>query len=126
MTERAPATGRETTRPSGSAGDHRDVVERGEHRRTASDPESRPEPYASGPTGPAPLATELRGDPGAEGDREAEGGTATGVVAGTAMGGPIGGVIGGVVGATIGSVADDDPGADAPGATAESTPGGDR
>ena len=43
--------------------------ERGRDERRAIDPAGRREPYVDGPTGPAPLATELRGDPGDEGDR---------------------------------------------------------
>lgn len=74
--------------------------------RTANDPAEREVPFVDGPTGPAPLATEYRGDPGGEGDRQAEGGAMGGALAGTAVGGPIGGVIGGVIGATIGSAAE--------------------
>jgi hypothetical protein len=70
-------------------------------------------PYAEGPTGSAPLATEYHGDPGAEGDRQAEGGAVGGVVAGTAVAGPVGGVIGGVVGATIGTAAEEGSDVDA-------------
>jgi hypothetical protein len=98
----------------------KDVVERGEHLRQPTHP-GRREPYVAGPTGPAPLASELRGDPGDEGDRSAEGGTAAGVVAGAAAAGPVGGVVGGVVGAVIGSAADEDADVDDPGRTAESS-----
>jgi hypothetical protein len=118
---------RDATRPAGTAGDDRDVVERGEHIRRADDPHGRPEPYVAGPTGVAPLSSELRGDPGDEGDREAEGGAAGGTLVGAALGGPVGAVVGGVGGAVIGSAADDDPGVDDPTATAESaTEGVDR
>jgi hypothetical protein len=114
---------RERTRDTDADRDaqpERDVVERGEHLRRPTHPGKR-EPYVAGPTGPAPLASELRGDPGEEGDRSAEGGTAAGVLAGTAVAGPVGGVIGGVVGATIGSAADEDAEIDDPGRTAESS-----
>jgi hypothetical protein len=119
MSERGP------TRPAGTAGDDRDVVERGEHLRRADDPHGRPEPYVTGPTGPAPLASELRGDPGAEGDRGAEGGAAAGTVVGAAVGGPIGAVVGGVGGTVVGGVADDESNSDDPNATAESSRGAD-
>jgi hypothetical protein len=102
-----------------------DVVERGEHLRTPTRPGER-EPYVAGPTGPAPLASELRGDPGSEDDRAAEGGTAAGVVGGAAVGGPVGAIVGGAIGATIGSAADDDAEVDDPGRTAESTRQGER
>ena len=72
----------------------------------AFDPAGRPEPYVDGPTGPAPLASELRGDPGEDGDRQGEGGAMGGALAGTAVAGPLGGLIGGVVGATIGTAAE--------------------
>jgi hypothetical protein len=81
--------------------------ERGVYEQRAVDPAGRPEPYVDGPTGPAPLATESRGDPGAEDDRRTEGGAAGGALAGTAVAGPVGGVVGGVVGATIGAAADE-------------------
>ena len=84
----------------------RDELERSHHEDPVTDPAGRPEPYVDGPTGPAPLASELRGDPGADGDRAAEGGAVGGVIAGTAAAGPLGGVVGGVVGATIGTAAD--------------------
>ena len=74
--------------------------------RRAEDPAGRPTPFVDGPTGPAPIATEYRGDPSAEGDRGGEHGAFGGFVAGTAVAGPVGGAIGGVVGATIGSAAE--------------------
>jgi len=74
--------------------------------RRAEDPAGRPTPFVDGPTGPSPIASELRGDPAAEGDRGGERGAFGGVVAGTAAAGPVGGVVGGVVGATIGSAAE--------------------
>lgn len=80
--------------------------ERSGLERLVADPAGRPEPYVQGPTGPTFGGSELRGDPGADGDRGAEGGALGGVIAGTAAAGPVGGVVGGVVGATIGSAAD--------------------
>ena len=97
----------------------KDVVERGEHLREPTHPGQR-EPYVAGPTGPAPLASELRGDPGGTGDRSAEGGTAAGVVGGAAVAGPVGAAVGGAVGAALGSAADEDADVDDPGRTAES------
>jgi hypothetical protein len=82
------------------------MSERSDREHPVQDPAGRPEPYVQGPTGPTFGASELRGDPGAEGDRGTEGGAVGGVIAGTAAAGPIGGAIGGVVGATIGSAAD--------------------
>lgn len=117
MSERDRKTGRQWVDVSEP---EKDVVERGEHLRRPTHPGQR-EPYVAGPTGPAPLATELRGDPGDEGDRAAEGGTATGIVAGAAAAGPVGAAVGGVVGATIGTAADEDEEVDDPGRTAESS-----
>jgi len=77
--------------------------ERGRDERRAIDPAGRPEPYVEGPTGPAPLATELRGDPGDEGDRRGEGGAAAGALTGMAVAGPVGGVVGAVAGGTLGT-----------------------
>ena len=76
--------------------------------REARDPAGRTKvTFVDGPTGPAPLATEFRGDPGHdEADRTAEGSAAGGALTGTALAGPLGGVVGGVVGATIGSAAE--------------------
>jgi hypothetical protein len=87
------------------AGEHQSEPERDLERR-AYDPGSREVPYVDGPTGPAPIASELRGDPGDEGDRQGEGGAMGGAVAGTAVAGPVGGVVGGVIGATIGTAAE--------------------
>ena len=86
--------------------DHPDRESREER---VEDPAGRPEPYVKGPTGSAPLATEFRGDPGAEGERGAEGGAAAGAVAGTSLAGPVGGVIGAMAGGALGTAADEDP-----------------
>ena len=88
-----------------------DEPERGPDERRAIDPAGRPEPYVEGPTGPAPLATELRGDPGDEGDRRGEGGAAAGALTGTAVAGPVGGVVGAVAGGALGT-ADEAAGSD--------------
>jgi hypothetical protein len=93
---------------SGGRGDA-DEPERGSNEHRVADPAGRTEPYVQGPTGPAPLATELRGDPGAEGDRQSQGGAAAGVIAGTAAAGPIGGVVGGLAGGAIGTASIDEP-----------------
>jgi hypothetical protein len=74
--------------------------------RRAHDPAEREVPFVDGPTGPAPLASELRGDPGDAGDRKGEGGAMAGALGGMAVGGPVGGAVGGVVGAVIGSAAE--------------------
>jgi hypothetical protein len=79
----------------------------------ASSPANHEAPLMDGPTGRAPLSSELVGDPGAEGDRKGEGGAMGGAIAGTAIAGPVGGVVGGVIGATIGSAAEVDTGAEA-------------
>jgi len=96
---------------AGGAGDI-DEPERGSNEERVVDPAGRPEPYVQGPTGPAPLATEMRGDPGAEGDRRSQGGAAGGAIAGTAVAGPIGGVVGGLAGGAIGTASIDEPGDD--------------
>lgn len=83
--------------------------ERGAYERRSEDPAGRITPFVDGPTGPSPLASELRGDPGAEGDRRGEGGAIGGAIGGTAVAGPVGGVVGAVVGAVVGSAQDDDP-----------------
>ena len=83
--------------------------ERGAYERRSADPAGRPVPFVDGPTGPAPLASELRGDPGEEGDRRGEGGALAGAVGGTAVAGPVGGAIGAVVGGVVGSAQDDGP-----------------
>lgn len=84
-----------------------DEPERGPGEQRVEDPAGRPEPYVSGPTGPAPVASELRGDPGAEGDRRGEGGALAGAITGTALAGPVGGVVGAVAGGTLGTVGDE-------------------
>jgi hypothetical protein len=76
------------------------------------DPAGRREPYVEGPTGPTPLASELRGDPGADGDRGGEGGAAGGALTGTALAGPVGGVVGALAGGAIGTASIDAPGED--------------
>jgi len=86
------------------AGEQREPERDLEHR--AYDPANREVPFVDGPTGPAPLASELRGDPGDDGDRQGEGGAMGGALAGTAVAGPVGGAIGGVIGATIGTAAE--------------------
>ena len=87
---------------------HEDNPDRTTADQTAT-PSNHEAPLVDGPTGRAPLSSELAGDPGAEGDRASEGGAMGGAVAGTAIAGPLGGVIGGVIGATIGSAAEADP-----------------
>ena len=86
-----------------------DEPERGREEAPVTDPAGRREPYVDGPTGPAPLASELRGDPGAEGDRRGEGGAVAGAIAGTSVAGPVGGVVGAVAGGALGSAGDEEP-----------------
>jgi hypothetical protein len=101
-----------TMRQSAGGAGNIDEPERGQDEQQVRDPAGRTEPYVEGPTGPAPLATELRGDPGADGERRSEGGAAAGAIAGTAVAGPIGGVVGGLAGGAIGSASIDEPGRD--------------
>jgi len=96
---------------AGGAGDI-DDPERGKDEDRVTDPAGRPEPYVDGPTGPAPLATELRGDPGGEGDRRGEGGAVAGAITGTTVAGPVGGVVGAMAGGAIGTASIDEPDAD--------------
>jgi hypothetical protein len=96
----------------------RDIVERGEHLREAARPGERSS-FVAGPTGSAPVASELRGDPGGGEGRAAEGGTAAGIVAGTAVAGPIGGLVAGAAGAAAGSATDNHAASDDPRETAE-------
>ncbi len=95
------------TRPDPHATGELHEPERGPGEHRVEDPAGRPEPYVMGPTGPAPVASELRGDPGSEGDRRGEGGAAAGALAGTAVAGPVGAVVGGVAGGALGSAADE-------------------
>jgi hypothetical protein len=44
--------------------------ERGMHEDQLADPAGRKVPFVEGPTGAAPLSSELRGDPGDPGDQE--------------------------------------------------------
>lgn len=97
---------------AGGAGDI-DDAERGKDEERVWDPAGRPEPYVAGPTGPAPVASELRGDPGAEGDRGSEGGAAAGAITGTSLAGPVGGVVGALAGGAIGTATIDDDESDA-------------
>lgn len=98
---------------AGGAGDIEEP-ERGSDAEVG-DPVDRGTPYVEGPTGSAPLSSELHGDPGAHGDRRSEGGAAAGAIAGTAVGGPIGGVVGGLAGGAIGTASVDAPATDADG-----------
>jgi hypothetical protein len=91
---------------AGGAGDI-DEPERGLDDQVTEDPAGRTEPYVQGPTGRAPVSSELRGDPGAEGDRQGEGGAVAGAIAGTSLAGPVGGVVGAVAGGALGAVADE-------------------
>ena len=111
---------------AGGAGGY-DEPERGPGEERVEDPAGRPEPYVKGPTGAAPLATELRGDPGDEGDRKGEGGAAAGAIAGTSLAGPVGGVVGAMAGGALGGAADDGPEHESLSEeAAESHPGDDR
>ena len=94
-----------------------DEIQASPHERRVEDAAGRRTPYVQGPTGPAPLATELHGDPGADGDRRGEGGAAAGALAGTAVSGPVGGVVGALAGGTLGTA--DDDGADVENADVE-------
>ena len=91
---------------AGGAGDV-DEPERGQDEAQVRDPAGRPEPYVDGPTGPAPVSSELHGDPGAEGDRGGEGGAVAGAIAGTSLAGPVGGVVGALAGGAIGTASVD-------------------
>lgn len=79
------------------------TAERGSQETISGDPMGRRVPFVEGPTGSAPLATELHGDPEAEGDRRSETGAVGGAIAGTAAAGPIGGMIGAVTGGVAGA-----------------------
>ena len=96
-----------TMRHSAGGAGNIEEPERGEDRQV-EDPLGRPEPYVKGPTGSAPLSSELRGDPGSEGDRGGEGGAAAGAITGTSLAGPVGGVVGALAGGAIGTASIDD------------------
>jgi len=89
---------------AGGAGDVEEP-ERSPDEELIEDPAGRPG-YVAGPTGSAPISSELRGDPGSEGDRRAEGGAIGGAIVGTAVAGPIGGAVGAVAGGTAGTAAE--------------------
>jgi hypothetical protein len=102
------------------------VMEHGPHARRVEDPAGRPTPFVEGPTGPAPVSSELRGDPGEDGERRAESGAVAGAVAGTGAAGPLGGMVGAVAGGLAGTAAevtadDRDPDGEESTARADST-----
>ena len=88
-------------------------TERGSEERRVSDPADRAVPFVDGPTGAAPLSSELRGDPYADGDERTETGAKAAVIKGTSLAGPIGGVVGGLLGGVAGTGSEDDQATDA-------------
>lgn len=87
---------------------HERETEYSPQEKRTEDPAGRPEPYVEGPTGPAPLGSELRGDPDGEGQRRSEAGAVAGAIAGTSLGGPLAGVAGAVTGGAAGAALEDD------------------
>lgn len=82
--------------------------ERGSEEQPVQDPAGRRVPFVGGPTGAAPLGSELRGDPSLEDDRNAENGAMGGAIAGTGVAGPVGGIVGAVLGGAAGATLEED------------------
>lgn len=74
-----------TDRSRDALPDPHDDIERGSEETPVADPAGRPVPFVDGPTGMAPLSSELRGDPSLEADRNAETGAVGGAIAGTSL-----------------------------------------